>query len=124
MLLLNPSDYTLIETSDVTCKPIKKKEECEKAARQLGLSDIKAGTRQDPVHLDPPYCYFEGNGTKEYLAFNADGINTGECGATNDGWTDKCLCHNTYSSILPGPPLVCSEGLCRQYRAIEGKTMI
>ena len=96
MLLLHPLDYTLIETSDVTCNPIKTKKECQKAAQKLALSDITV--ENDGTDEDPPYCYIEGSypgGTYE-LKFNKDGTNTGPCfnqDSSDPQFHDRCLCH-------------------------------
>ena len=117
------SGYTLVETSDINCTRIKTKDKCEEAARQLGLTDVDAYV-EIRARFDPPYCYIEGKDeTDQALKFNKYGVNTGACGANNNGSIDKCLCQNSHteSSIFPGPPLVCFEGLCRQYNSIDGK---
>ena len=76
-------NYVLVESSDVTCKPVNTPADCESAAQQLGLSDNTVDNDgQNAKDYDPPYCYFE----SDELKFNC-GTNTGPCTSS-----DKCLC--------------------------------
>ena len=56
-----------------TCKRITSREECEKAAAQLGLLDTKASEKD--VTDWPPYCFYEG----ESLYYNTNGNATSQC---------------------------------------------
>ena len=61
---------------------------------------------QSEKTYDPPYCYFEGGTNYEkFLRFNADGSNTGPCGAhsgTGDKsseYYDRCVCSKLPAGI-------------------------
>ena len=75
-------------TSGSTCTRVTSKEECEDAARQLGLADTEAG--EETVSDWPPYCYFYDHGNRQELYFNKDGNAISEC--NSDG--KICICKN------------------------------
>ena len=84
---MSGAPYVLV-ASGPTCSAgshvIKSLSECSAAAVVLELSDTTAvDDNQSGVTYDPPYCYFENN----VLKFNSNGLNTGNCTAT-----DKCVC--------------------------------
>ena len=65
------------------------------AAKYLGLSATTAWAANNMGNMDPPYCYYEGG----YLQFNADGSNTGECGAGSGSYKDTCLCKGSAGEL-------------------------
>ena len=86
---------------DDTCDKITTKDECETAAKELGIivpiDDAVDGTPSG-ANADPPGCYIEnGNvnsasGGDNLLKFNTDGQNAGLCESAV-GWRDvKCIC--------------------------------
>jgi len=72
----------IIVTSGSTCERVTSKEECEEAARQLGLSDTTAA--EETSYSYPPYCYFY-NGSSLYFnnQLNSDTV----CSSY-----DPCIC--------------------------------
>ena len=85
--------YYLVEGSGATYNRITTMEECEEAARQLGLTDVTVEDDENKAwRFDPPYCYFEYDGANNNwagrgtLKFNRDGTNTGPCTCE-----DQCL---------------------------------
>ena len=61
--------------------------ECEAAAQYLSLSDTSA-MECNGYTYDPPYCYMDDN---DYLCFNGDASNKGNCGENDD----QCLCRGS-----------------------------
>merc|ERR550534_2465387 len=114
--------YREVIKFDEGCDRIKTIEECQIAARILGLPDtIAEDDRQTRKRYDPPYCYFE----HKRLKFNADGTNYGKCSPF-----DKCLCGCGEPDPLTKPPPVTSPGgkytlivdtnhVCKHIKTIE-----
>ena len=69
-------------TSGSSCERITTKEDCETAARELGLSDAEADVNDDASY--PPYCYFHKSG---HLIFNTNGQATAPCSDLR-----SCIC--------------------------------
>ena len=96
----NPSGYYLV-TSGSACERITSKEECEEAARQLGLSDTNAAGEN--VSDWPPYCYsIDGRS----LYFNNNGYSTSRCSAERlcickevSGKAGSQICNKTVNQI-------------------------
>ena len=87
----NLGGYTEV-TSGYSCGRINSKAECEKAARELGLSDIEASEENESEY--PPYCYFGHNyDDNDQLWFNSNGTSLRPCSSE-----ETCICTSASES--------------------------
>ena len=84
---LYPARYHLVSSRHESCNRVRSKDECETAARELGLSDTTA--HMEDTSRYPPYCYYY-NGRSLY--YNIRTLRKKSCSV---GW--KCICK--------GPPV-------------------
>ena len=82
--------YTKV-TNGSSCERLISKEECEDAARQLGLSDTKASVENTAGW--PPSCYFHSGHS---LYFNQNSYATSECNSNSR----VCICKKSSGETL------------------------
>ena len=80
--VVTTTKYTKV-TSGTSCERIMSKEECERAAVALGLSDTTAYAAS--YSHSPPYCYYKGSNNNLY--YNDNGNSAAQCTSERE-----CLC--------------------------------
>lgn len=85
------------KTGGACRSPIRTPQDCERAARMLGITGPPPqADGQGGVEHDPPFCYVEYDDSRSpgVLKFNPGGTNRGRCGKY-----DRCLCSCRMASL-------------------------
>mmetsp|Transcript_43748 Transcript_43748/g.93663 ORF Transcript_43748/g.93663 Transcript_43748/m.93663 type:complete len:722 (+) Transcript_43748:275-2440(+) len=109
-----------------TCKtPIVTVEDCEKAAKAMGLWSGKAEIDSQPgVDHDPPFCYLEYDDSRTVgvLKFNPQGTNSGTC-----NHYDRCVCQCRENKpgrwVMGNPGETCTATCSRNNRRCSVSAM-
>ena len=93
------SEYSLV-TAGRECIRITTKDQCEKAAKSLGMDDVEASTVEGKFQeTNPPFCFYKQDELHRHrLRFNWNGAGMGNCSTVRN-----CLCltkEGKYSSKM------------------------
>ena len=88
----------MVTSSDTSCNRVTSSDECEAAARELGLADTSAHIEDMPSYM-PPNCFYHDGLSGYHLYYNTGSSSNAACSSTI-----KCICkiENVATTKLPG----------------------